>query len=106
MPAHALLAAVALLLSAAVPAAAHDVVWPGKPTGASPPVPIFLAPFASAEIAVRPEVGEPCIVGVTLNPFLPDGFIAQVATDNPALEVKVRVFSSVLPYGGIVTATV
>src|SRR5690349_21714172 len=70
---------------------AHDVIWPGNPTGFTPQEPLRIELGSSGTVEVKPIAGEPCIVAVNLDPVASTLVKAEVITDNPALQVNIRV---------------
>ena len=70
---------------------AHDVVWPGNPTGFTPQEPLRLQFGTNATIEVKPVTGEPCIVVVNLDPVASTLVKVEFVAGNTALQVDIRV---------------
>jgi len=70
---------------------AHDVIWPGNPTGFTPREPLRIAFGSESLIQVMPVIGEPCIVAVNLDPLASTLVKVEVVTENPGLQVDIRV---------------
>jgi hypothetical protein len=70
---------------------AHDVVWPGNPTGFTPQEPLRVEFGASGTVEVKPVIGEPCIVAVNLDAVASTLVKVEVITENPAVQVNIRV---------------
>lgn len=83
-----LLLALALSITESV---AHDVVWPGNPTGFTPGEPLRIAFGSESLIQVMPVIGEPCIVAVNLDPLVSTLVKVEVVTENPGQQVDIRV---------------
>jgi hypothetical protein len=73
------------------PICAHDVVWPGNPTGFTPQEPMLIQFGTDATIEVKPVTGEPCIVAVSLGPVASTLVKAEFSTASTALQVNIRV---------------
>ena len=70
---------------------AHDVVWPGNPSGFTPQEQLKIPFGTNAVVEVKPVTGEACIVSVTLDP-LPSTLVrVEITTDNPARQVNLVV---------------
>ncbi len=83
---------------------AHTVVWPENPDGSQPQNPMVLVPGFQKLIRVKPSVGEPCIVSVSLDPTSP--MLTNMITANPANEVDIRVQLERPPNNGYETAVI
>lgn len=90
---HARLRAFLVVICAliALPTRAHDVVWPGNPTGFTPREPLRLQFGTSATIEVKPVTGEPCIVAVNLDPVTSTLIKVEFITASTAHQVDLRV---------------
>jgi len=75
----------------AIPISAHDVIWPGNPTGFTPREPLRIQFGAEAVVEVKPVTGESCIVAVNLDPVASTLVKAEIITGNPALQVNIRI---------------
>lgn len=71
---------------------AHDVVWPGNPLGVTTNEPLRLDfPGGVGLVQVQPVFGEDCIVAVNLDMLASTLIKAEIVTENPALQVEIRI---------------
>ena len=70
---------------------AHDVVWPGNPSGFTPTVPLRVEVGTNGLIQVQPVTGESCIVEVNLDVTTSTLVKAEIITENPARQVDIRI---------------
>ncbi len=89
------------LLALAPDARAHEVYWYGKPEPLE-----MVDGFVLGSIVVVPDLGEPCVVMVSLNPSTSPYVGAKVLDPNPSLYVSIAVEVLASPPGGEVMATI